>query len=144
MEIIKLDITKQNEYSIKKIKNHICSHKLIEVDIEDKLVRCQSCNSIVDPFDFITQLATTSENHISYEKYLKFEIDQLTNYKERLEKNINNLKSKESRQKIDAKQFLKDLLKKEKWDGRIYYGNNGEYSIDVSYVCEEYLKKVIK
>jgi len=143
MDVIKLDIAKQNEYSIKRVKKHSCNHKLIEVDVEEKEIRCQSCNTIVDSFDFIYGLATETENHVSHKQMLEREIKELQERKFRLEKDVNNLRAKERKEKVHAKDFINNLLEKQKWDGIVHYGNNGQYTVDVAWICEEYTKRVL-
>jgi hypothetical protein len=94
MEVIKLDPDKQKEYSIKRINNHLCSHKLIEVDVERREVCCRNCNTIVEPFDFILDMAMSVENHVSYQKRLEYEVKELEERKIRLEKDLVNLRAR--------------------------------------------------
>ena len=143
MEVIKLDPKNQDEFSIKKIKKHSCSHKYIEVDVEEREVRCQNCNTVIDPFEFIFGLATETENHISHKHFIENEVRELQDKKIKLEKEVANLKAKIRKENVPAKQFLKTFLEKEKWDGVIHYGNNGQYTVDVAWVCDQYLKQII-
>jgi len=94
MEVIKLDPKNQDEFSIKKIKKHSCSHKYIEVDVEEREVRCQNCNTVIDPFEFIFGLATETENHISHKHFIENEVRELQDKKIKLEKEVTNLKAK--------------------------------------------------
>jgi hypothetical protein len=99
MEVIKLDPEKQKEYSIKRINNHICNHKFIEVDVELRVIRCQKCNTVVDPFDFILNMAMSVESHVSYQKRLEYEVGELQERKIRLEKDLVNLRAKIRKEK---------------------------------------------
>lgn len=143
MEVIKLDIEKQKEFSIKRVNKHSCSHKFIEVDVEEREVRCQKCNTVVDSFDFIYGLATETENHVSHKFMLESETKELQERKFKLENEIKNLKAKERKEKIHAKDFLKSFLERHKWDGVVYYGEQGQYSVDVAWICEEYTKRIL-
>jgi predicted solute-binding protein len=99
MDIIKLDPEKQSEYSIKRVNNHVCSHKFIEIDVQEREIRCQKCNTVVDAFDFIYRLATETENHVSYKKRLEYEVLDLENRKIQLEKDLNYWRSKIRKEK---------------------------------------------
>jgi hypothetical protein len=142
MEVIKLDPEKQEEYSIKRTNKHVCFHKQIEVDVEEREVRCVKCNTVIDPFDFIHDLAASTENHLAYKFLLETEIKDFEQRKSRLEKDLVNLRGKIKRENIKAKDFLKSFLNEKKWDGIIHYGNNGEFSVDVSWVCDQYVRQI--
>jgi hypothetical protein len=94
MDVIKLDPEKQAEFGLQRVNVVHCYHKFIEVDVQERLVRCQKCNTVVDPFDFIYRLATELESHVSYKKRLEYEILDLEQRKSSLEGSIKYLRSK--------------------------------------------------
>src|SRR5690349_10342884 len=80
-------------FSIKYPK-YTCLHKQVIIDIEKRVVECESCGSIVDAFDFILHTAS-NENHWFYHaNVLKDKVSQLREIKMRLEKDVKNLESK--------------------------------------------------
>lgn len=80
-----------------KKKEGYCRHINVEVDEAERDIRCVTCNSRVDAFDFVWKLAIEERNLLYYIKDLenkqKQEIEKLAE----LEKQVRNLKSQRNR-----------------------------------------------
>jgi hypothetical protein len=98
-EIIQLNAKATDEIreSLKIKQAHHCSHKYVEVDIDERELRCQTCKSVVEPFDFILSMAYEERNQQWTQKELKRQIESLKDEKQRLEKDVNNLKAQKRR-----------------------------------------------
>lgn len=80
-----------------KKKEGYCTHKSVEVDEDERDIRCVSCNARIDPFDYIWKMAIKERNVLfiiaDLEKKQKQELEKL----EELEKQVRNLKSQKNR-----------------------------------------------
>jgi hypothetical protein len=77
-----------------------CAHKLIEVDVDEREIRCRKCQAKIDSFDWIVWQAQNNETDM-----LTKEIVSLTEQKERLQRDLSKLKS-ELKYLVDAKKRL--------------------------------------
>lgn len=75
-------------------KGKFCTHKAVEVDVDEREVRCQRCNAVVDAFDYVLSLASEENTHFFNLDQLKKNIKSLQLEQERLEKNVRNLKAR--------------------------------------------------
>lgn len=96
-EVIKLNPKDFEGYSAKRINKHTCRHLGIEVDIENREIRCTSCNTELDAFEFVANMAMVTENHFAYMLHLQKQNEELEQRKSALEQNVSRLKSKEKR-----------------------------------------------
>jgi hypothetical protein len=98
-DIIKLDPNKSNQLSrtFKKTEKRYCPHDVVMVDQEERMVRCEQCNSVIEPFDYVVSLANNEGKHWWNLKELERQIKLLTETKGRLEKDVINLKSQKRR-----------------------------------------------
>jgi hypothetical protein len=67
-----------------KYLRHDCWHPSVELDMETRQVKCNHCERIIDPFDFLFRCSTTEDNVLAqlarYQAELakvKLEIEQL-------------------------------------------------------------------
>lgn len=87
---------KQVNLPIKERKGY-CSHNSVEVDEEERDIRCQICNQRIDAFDLVWKWAIKERNTIieirQMERTLKLEQEKLTD----LERQVSNLKAQKNR-----------------------------------------------
>jgi len=72
-----ISLTDRPMWYVKEKADKYCVHKLIEVDQDERQIRCRTCNAIVDPIDYIVSLATEEKNYFSHIRFLKEEIQRL-------------------------------------------------------------------
>lgn len=80
-EIIRFD-TLRIEYGRKKYCQ--CKDAAYEVDYQNRLVYCQHCGAIVDPFDAMLNIATYIEKYEEHLEYMLETRKNLENWKPRL------------------------------------------------------------
>ena len=97
--VIKLKPISDLEFSLKIKKEKHCNHSHIEVDEDEREIRCQKCNSVIDPFDFLLTSAYEERNHFTNIIYLKSEVELYYKAIERAKKDLVNLKNQEKRWK---------------------------------------------
>lgn len=99
MKEVEMIVTRS--FDLKRKTTH-CMHWRVEVDEEKKIVTCQDCNHVIDPFQFVLTMAFDEES-IEYRvtelkrklKSLSDEYDQLSktvSYMKRKNKFLNQLK----------------------------------------------------
>ena len=79
---------------IKGSKRRYCTHPYIDIDLDEREVRCQDCNAVLEPFEWILSLAYQERNQISALRELRKSVEELQQQKEQLQKEVNDLKAK--------------------------------------------------
>lgn len=74
-----------------------CSHRRVQVDEHQRELTCQECEAVLDPFEFILSVAREERMHFWNKKEVQDSIKQLSEERERLQKDVNNLKSQKKR-----------------------------------------------
>lgn len=82
-----------------------CAHKLIEVDVDEREIRCRKCQAKIDSFDWIVWQAQNNVNVNMEADMLIKQVASLTEQKERLQRDLSKLKS-ELKYLVDAKKRL--------------------------------------
>ena len=88
---------KRGSLPIKKKKKDYCSHTNVEVDVDEKELRCVECNAVVYPFDYVLSLAYEERKLFWEMEELRKGISELRGQKSRLEKDVANLKAAKRR-----------------------------------------------
>lgn len=87
---------RDGSFSIKQTDKN-CQHKYVEIDADEREVRCQNCNAIVDPFEYVLGMAYEENSQMQYKKWLKREVEMLEKQKQDIIKEITNLKAQKRR-----------------------------------------------
>lgn len=85
--LLNVTVTGRKDYS-----QHICKHRAIEVDEQDRVVQCLQCGCTVDPFQYVLQCANDGEAVVR-------EITQLHGRRDELRESIANLEREEKNAK---------------------------------------------
>lgn len=88
----------QPSLPIKKQSGH-CSHKSVQIDIDEKELRCTNCNAVIYPFDYVLSLAYEERKLFWDMDEVRQQIKKLTEQKKLLEKEVSNLKAAKRRYK---------------------------------------------
>ena len=69
-----------------------CYHKYCEVDEQERLIRCQECDAVLDTFEFIWNMAIEESRWVETRIYNQKEAVRLREYRQRLQTQVDNLK----------------------------------------------------
>lgn len=78
---------------IKALKR-MCQHTHVLVDEQTRSLICKKCNTTINVFDFIMQLATRRERFFQSLEYFREEKEKLTKEVEELERKERNVKAR--------------------------------------------------
>lgn len=84
---------------LKLIKSDFCKCQSILVDEQERIVRCQRCNKVLDPFDYLYGQAKDQGNIIGWIKHLHIQRSKLHTEIEDLKRERKNLKAQVNRLK---------------------------------------------
>lgn len=70
-----------------------CPHNHLNIFVHHRFVKCKDCGATLDAFEALRTLAQEENNMISEIKYLFYELKHRKEEKEKLEKEIKNLKA---------------------------------------------------
>lgn len=83
-------------FTVKRSENH-CLHRSVVIDIDERVVECSACGAKLDAFDFLVHTTQNEDHWFYHANDFKRKVAELGLIKERLEKDIVNLKSKVKR-----------------------------------------------
>jgi len=97
-------------FRLKKVGN--CTHPRIIVSEQERTIRCEACDSILDPFDFLMKVAQRERSLASGIQNLKDEMKRVAAKKQKLCRLERNQRSRLDRLVKDAecKQLLRAWL----------------------------------
>lgn len=94
--VLEFKVRKQTLPIKEKNNKSYCSHLNVEVDVEERDLRCKNCNSRIDAFDYIVKWAHKEVDALYNLKRLETEIKQKQDIVIELDRQIRNLKAKKT------------------------------------------------
>lgn len=91
IEFIKQDKESQFSLSGNKVKEHACRHSHVMLDELRRVVECKKCKQIIDPYDFVYQIAAQEVRLRNNAALYRDEISGLMKEIESLKKQKSNL-----------------------------------------------------
>lgn len=73
------------------VKQRLCTHKNILVDEENRMINCQECNIVLDPFDYLLKVCYQDESAFNNHTQLLIEVEKLKKKYNNLTKEIQRL-----------------------------------------------------
>ena len=74
-----------------------CSHEHITVDEHERLIECDRCGAVLDPFEYLWSSAVKENNQFATLSWLNIEVKRIQEEKENLLKEIAKLKAQRRR-----------------------------------------------
>lgn len=78
-------------------KENYCSHEQVQVWQYHRVVKCSNCGANLDPFDFILSCGKQERYALSSLQYIRWEIKQSYAERDKLRKEVINLKAQKRR-----------------------------------------------
>lgn len=102
--IIQLTPKEKREFKqrFKTQKAKYCKHHVILVDEKTRMLECEDCGAMIEPFDYMLRLAQQEENIFSERTMLKYEVQELRKERDTLKAAVQTLR----RAKIKAQTEL--------------------------------------
>jgi hypothetical protein len=98
MKELTLDVQMTVTRSIKRSgERKYCQHHHVEVDEQERTVRCTDCNSLIDAFEYILTWANQEHSLEMQVAYLKKELRTLNDQKAELLKTVSYMKRKRAK-----------------------------------------------
>lgn len=91
IEFIKPNKESQFSLSGDKVKEHVCRHSHVMLDELRRVVECKTCKQIIDPYDFVYQIAAKEVRLRNNAALYRDEISGLMKEIESLQKQKSNL-----------------------------------------------------
>lgn len=82
-----------------------CAHKLIEIDVHEREIRCRKCDAKIDSFDWLVSQAQQQVNVAMDADILTKDVASLNEQKSRLLKDLSKMKT-ELKNLLEAKKRL--------------------------------------
>lgn len=96
-KIVSIGSLKQSRALTPKNEKFQCKHRNVIVDAEKREIECSVCGEVINPFDYIFNIALKEEKYFEQYMYYKKESETLISQRNKLIDEIRNLNAKKRR-----------------------------------------------